>query len=127
MDISPVRAAVLDHASAAASLLKNTAIWAGRRIQSNFSYYLVPAINNVWMHSAQAVCTAVHCLQTSAYTSFGTAGTLFVISLVAFKISERHIYHDNLFAKASWKSLGLAALVASTVATSFGIAVIAGV
>lgn len=127
MDIPFIRDQVLERASAFAEVVKETAIWGGRRVQSGISNYLIPAINTIWMQSVQAIRTAVLCLQSSAYTSFSIAGTLFVISLAAFKISDSHIYHENMWAKASWKSLGLAALVASTVATGFGIAVITGV
>lgn len=124
MDILHLSDQLGESATPVAWLIKDTTIWAGRYIQSGFSDTLVPSITYLWTLAVQTGYTTIQFMYAGAAASLTVAGTLFAISCTAFKMSESHIYQENLCAKAAWKSIGLAALIASTAATTFSIIMI---
>jgi hypothetical protein len=122
MDMQPIVDTATAYTSLALCAVRDAAVWGGRKIQSGYVNYLVPAVKYLWSNALSLIKTMVQSIKQGHGLAFAIAGSFFVFGIAAFKIADRHAYEQDLVSKAAWKTLGITSFVLATVVTSTAIA-----
>jgi hypothetical protein len=122
VELHPIIGHIVKNAVVASHAIKDFAVWSGHKIQLGYSNYLVPAIKTLWNATASSLKSLFQLMKNGHGLTFAIAGGLFVAGIAAFKIADHQAYEQDAVSKAAWKTLGIAAFVTATVATSVAIA-----
>ena len=127
MDIQPALDTVSNFATQSYETGKAFALWSGHQIQSGFTRYAVPAGEKLYALAVASFRNIGQLFSRGPSAIFAVAGGLFLAGIAAFKIADRKAYEGDLTAKSLWKTAGIAAFIAATAVTTFGIGTVLAV